>query len=57
MTVKTSVTNAVNNTTKTFYSITNTIEEAVSRAVRAVEESTPIGQLPTKYQITVEVVD
>jgi len=55
-TVKSTITNLTNNQTQTFYSITDTLEEAVSRHLQRVEESTPIGELPDKYLITVEIV-
>ena len=56
MTVKSTITNPITNNTQVFYSIVNTVEEAVARHIRRIEETTPIGKLPNKYLIAVEVV-
>jgi len=53
---RTTVTNTKTNQTTIGYS-SRPIEEAVAATLKRVEESTPIGDLPNSYTITVEVLN
>ncbi|NLE58691.1 MAG: hypothetical protein GX616_10045 [Planctomycetes bacterium] len=53
---RTTITNTNTNQVTIGFSGRPTIEEAVAATLRRVEESTPIGELPNTYNITVDVL-